>query len=292
MQRLAILAAAVLVPALLTAQAPFTAEVSGAGRPMIFIPGLTNSGEVWRATAAEFAKDHQVHVLSLAGFAGTPPIATDTGWLARQRDAVTAYIREKRLERPIVVGHSLGGVLALWIAADSPDLLGAVINVDGLPFIGGTMNPNATVESMRPMAEQMRTMMSAPNAKENYLRMQGPQLRMMVRDTVAQRMLARHGAESDMPTMAIAMYELWRVDLRPELAKVRVPVLNVHAWAAYRSMGQTRAGVERLAANQYAALAKHELRIHDAAYHFIMLDEPAWLHAEMRAFLAGPAAGR
>ncbi|MBX3134148.1 MAG: alpha/beta hydrolase [Gemmatimonadaceae bacterium] len=283
---------ALLAPAAVHAQAAFTAEVSGRGTPVLFIPGLTNNGEVWRSTAAEFARDHEVHVLSLAGFAGAPPVATDPGWLERQRDAIVAYIRERRLDRPVLVGHSLGGVLALWIAVEHPELPSAVVNIDGLPFIGATMNPDATAESMRPMAEQMRTMMSSPNAKENYLRMQGAQLRMMVHDSAAQAMLARHGRDSDMATMAVAMYDMWRLDLRADLARVRVPVLNLHAWIAYESMGQTRAAVERLMTGQYATLADATLRIHDQAYHFIMLDEPEWTQREMRDFLARVAAMR
>ncbi len=104
---------AVAAAAGLEAQAPFTVEVSGRGRPMLLIPGLTSGGDVWTATVAEFAKDHEVHVFTLAGFAGVAPIATDTGWLRLQRDAIAGYIRERRLEKPVIVGHSLGGMLAL-----------------------------------------------------------------------------------------------------------------------------------------------------------------------------------
>lgn len=286
----------VLVPALAAvlaglptpaaAQQPFSVEVSGRGRPMLLIPGLTSSGEVWRGTVAEFAKDYEVHVFTLAGFAGTAPIAADTGWLLRQREAIVAYARERRLEKPIIVGHSLGGFLALWIAADHPELPSAVINVDGMPFFGAVMNPNATRETMRPMAQQMRRMMLAPGARENYLRTQDAQVRMMVRDSTAHAMLARHGRDSDLPTVAVAMHDMYVQDLRADLARVQVPVLNVHAWAAYAGMGQSRAGIERIAANQYAALRDGRTRIHDTAYHFIMLDEPAWLHHEMREFLA------
>jgi len=281
---------AALVPAVLATQAPssnppFTAKVSGRGRPMILIPGLTNTGDVWNNTIAEFSRDHQVHVLSLAGFGGTPAISADTNWLGRQRDAIVAYIRTNRLERPIVVGHSLGGVLGMWIAASEPTLLGAVVNVDGLPFLGATMSAAATVESMKPQATQMRAMMSQPNSREGYLRMQDQQVRMMTRDTAGQRLVAQHGRDSDMPTIAAAMYEMFGLDLRPELAKITVPVLNVHAWAAYASYGQTRAGAEGMFNAQYAKLTTGRLRIHDQSYHFIMLDEPAWLHAEMREFL-------
>lgn len=267
------------------AQEPFRVEVVGSGRPMLLIPGLTSNGEVWRATVEEFARDHEVHVFSLAGFAGQPPIATDTGWLRTQREAIVAYARARRLEKPVIVGHSLGGFLALWIAAEHPELPGAVVNVDGMPFFGVLMNPNATRETMRPMAGQMRAMMLSPGARENYMRMQDAQVRMMARDTAAHAMLARHGRDSDMGTMAVAMHDMYVEDLRADLARVRVPVLNVHAWAAYAAMGQSREGIERIAADQYAALATSRLRIHDTAYHLIMLDEPAWLHREMRDFL-------
>ncbi len=281
---------AVAAAAGLEAQAPFTVEVSGRGRPMLLIPGLTSGGDVWTATVAEFAKDHEVHVFTLAGFAGVAPIATDTGWLRLQRDAIAGYIRERRLEKPVIVGHSLGGMLALWIAATHPELPGAVVNVDGMPFFAAVMMPNASAEAMRPMATQMRAQMLSPGARENYLRMQGAQLKMMARDSASHPMLARHGTASDLPTIAVAMHDMYIQDLRADLARVSVPVLNVHAWAAYAAMGQSRAGIERIATNQYAALRSSRLRIHDTAYHFVMLDEPQWLHREMRDFLAASTA--
>lgn len=52
-------------------------------------------------------------------------------------------------------------------------------------------------------------------------------------------------------------------------------------------MDRARDGLQRIAANQYASLAARHLRIHDTAYRFTMLDEPALLHREMREFLAG-----
>jgi hypothetical protein len=50
----------------------FGVEVSGAGRPVILIPGLGCPGSIWQATVAHLAPAAQVHVLTLAGFAGRP----------------------------------------------------------------------------------------------------------------------------------------------------------------------------------------------------------------------------
>lgn len=270
-----------------TAPAPFAVKVVGKGPPMLFIPGLTSGGAVWDDIVAAFADRYQCHVFTLAGFAGQPPIAADSTWLRRMRDAIVAYAKAERLERPIVVGHSLGGFLALDIAAHEPALPRAVVNVDGLPFLPGTISPEATLESVKPMVAQMRRAMTGGNPAQaaQAEQMQEMQLRSMVRDTSRLPMVRSMGRASDRATVAEAMSALYSVDLRPDLARITAPVLNLHAWVAYRSYGQTRPRMEQLLANQYAALRTGTTRISDSAYHFIMLDEPAWLISEMQGFL-------
>src|SRR5579872_1816781 len=58
----------------LMAQAPFQSKVSGHGRPMILIPGLSCPGEVWDGTVDRYKDRFEMHVLSLAGFAGVPRV--------------------------------------------------------------------------------------------------------------------------------------------------------------------------------------------------------------------------
>ena len=56
---------------------PFGVKATGAGRPMILIPGLGSAGEVWNETVAHFEKEFACHVLVPAGFAGQPAIAAE-----------------------------------------------------------------------------------------------------------------------------------------------------------------------------------------------------------------------
>src|SRR5690242_18056396 len=72
----------------------FSVQVTGTGRPVVFIPGLTCSGEVWEGTLAHLAGNSkiQAHVLTIAGFAGQPPIAMPP-FLSKVRDDLAAYIR-------------------------------------------------------------------------------------------------------------------------------------------------------------------------------------------------------
>lgn len=94
--------------------APFQVKVVGHGPPMLLLPGLASSGEVWDGVVAHYQDQFECHVFTLAGFAGVPTI--DGPLLSKVRPALAAYIRDKHLDKPVVVGHSLGGVLSLWMA--------------------------------------------------------------------------------------------------------------------------------------------------------------------------------
>ena len=87
---------------------------------MILVPGFASSGEVWTDVVAHYKAKYQCHVVTLAGFAGVP--AANPTSLARVRDGIVDYIRAKKLDRPVLVGHSLGGFMAMWVASSAPDL--------------------------------------------------------------------------------------------------------------------------------------------------------------------------
>ncbi len=266
------------------AAAPFRVEVSGRGRAVLFIPGFTNGGAVWRDAVASLGGKYQTHVFTLAGFDGQPATA-DSAALPVWRAAIIQYIRTKKLDRPVIVGHSLGGFLALDIAQTEPTLLGGVVNVDGLPFLPAATMPAATADGVRPMAMQMRTGMQRSDSAQ-FAANTRMALAQMLRDTSRMAEVWAMGKRSDRRLSGQAYYELMTTDLRPAMSRVQVPVLNLHAWVAYKPYGQTRENVERMLADQYAGLPKKTIAIHDAAYHFIQLDEPAWFHEQLQRFLA------
>jgi len=132
------------------AQEPFQVKVTGHGRPMILIPGLSSSGEVWDTTVARYKDRFECHVLTVAGFAGVPRVPAPM--LDRVRDGLADYIRKQKLDHPVVIGHSLGGFLALSLAAKYPDLPGRLVIVDSYPFFAALANPQATPDSARASA--------------------------------------------------------------------------------------------------------------------------------------------
>ena len=82
----------------------FAVEVTGAGQPVILIPGMASSGTVWDGTVAHLKDHYQCHVLTLAGFAGQPRI--EAPFLETVRNDLAAYIRANKLDQPVIVGRA------------------------------------------------------------------------------------------------------------------------------------------------------------------------------------------
>ena len=86
-------------------------EVVGKGRPLLMIPGLNSSAEVWRGTCRAL-KEVQCHLVQLPGFAGAAPAdPRPADFLPAMRDQLLAYVHDQKLDHPAVIGHSLG---ACW----------------------------------------------------------------------------------------------------------------------------------------------------------------------------------
>src|SRR5580704_5732544 len=99
----------------------FAVSKTGHGSPLIFIPGLECSGDVWKDAVAHFSDRHTCYVLTLPGFAGQPPIS-DSNILATVVSQLAEYIHENHIQKPVIIGHSLGGWVALAIGVAYPDL--------------------------------------------------------------------------------------------------------------------------------------------------------------------------
>ncbi|MFP2931692.1 alpha/beta fold hydrolase [Pyxidicoccus sp. 3LG] len=263
------------------APAPFRVERSGTGRPLVFIPGLASSGAVWNETVAHLQGRYDCHVLTLAGFAGQP--ALPAPFFATERRAVADYLRSQGLEKPILVGHSLGGALALAVAADVPELVGGVVVVDSLPFLPAAMDPSATADNVRSRADEMRTLMRMQTVEQRAMQSRMA-LRNFISDTSKVDVAARWGADSDSETVAQAVYELSTTDLRPELARITAPTLVLGSWVAMKGR-VPREAVEAVYKGQYAKLPHARVTMSDTARHFIMWDDPEGFYRELDGFL-------
>lgn len=282
---LAVRAEAAPVPAVQTAFASdrLSVEVVGGGPDVILIPGLASSREVWRAEAGRLKATHRVHLVQLAGFAGEPWSHGDGPFVAPAVGELARYIREAGLERPAVIGHSMGGLGALLLAQAEPELVGRVMTVDSLPFFSAMFGPQVTAESARPFAAQAAAGMLA--ADEATFRTQQAQGAIgLVRDPATREAIVAWSMATDRRAMATAMSEVMTTDARPGLAAMTTPL-----WAVYASDadgGAPAAGADALWGREYAALPGVRLVRVDGARHFIMADQPERFAELVDQFLA------
>ena len=266
----------------------FSVRVVGKGAPMLLIPGLTCPGAVWDETVARYQKQYQCHIVSLAGFGGAAAPASTDSLLRNVRDQLLTYIQTQKLNKPVVVGHSLGGFMALWLSTTRPEALGPLVIVDSLPFLAAMQNPDMTVAMARPMAASMRQQMTGQMPVAMARQMSAT----MMTDTARISQATRWSLASDPATVGQAMYDLYTTDLRAELGRIRQPVLVLGAWAAYKDYGSTKESTKAIFERQYASLPNRRVEMSEAGRHFLMWDDTAWFFQQTDAFLKQAAVAR
>ena len=265
-------------------------EVVGEGQPLLMIPGLNSAGEVWIDTCRALQAEVQCHIVQLPGFAGQPP-APSKHWLQDMRDRLLRYVVKAKLEHPAIIGHSLGGVLGVQLELQAPERFGRLIIVDSLPFFAATRMPDATVDSVEPMAQAMRAGMLAAD-EAGYQAQLKSGLAGMSNQSDRLDTLVQWGVDSDRATTAQALYEIMTTDLRAELDRVQAPTLVLGAWASYAAYGATADSVRQTFVQQYARLDGVRIELSDTGFHFLMWDDPQWLRKQVREFLQLPAPTR
>lgn len=118
---------------------PIDAVVRGSGRPIVLLHGFAAHRFTWRFWMDDLARTHEVHALDLFG-CGTAPFPSDDRYgPIEQAEAVLRYVREHDLRRVTLIGHSLGGGIALLVAVRLAELgeshrLAGIVSVSGAAY--------------------------------------------------------------------------------------------------------------------------------------------------------------
>lgn len=258
-------------------------QTQGSGTDVILIPGLASSRGIWTDLVSGLQLNHRVHLLELAGFASTPAISRRDGKvIAPVVDAIAEYIRTQHIKAPAIVGHSLGGEIALMLGARHPDRVGRLMIVDALPFYTLMIDPAATRETAYPRAIAAREGILAQSS-EQFVAFQKASIARLARTEAVRPALVAAGLSSDRKTIADAIYEVMITDLRPVLGRIRVPIEIVYAYDAL--FGVPASVVDEMYRRAYITASDiHFTRIDDS-FHFIMLDQPERFSSAVESFL-------
>lgn len=265
-----------------TQQMPHISLLSlGSGDPVILIPGLSTPRDVWNGLAPELARNHRVILVEVNGFGGgDPTVNLQPGMLDGIVADLHAYLAEHKLGAVPVVGHSMGGLVALKLAKAHPSDTSKLMIVDSLPFVGDIFVPGSTVAQLEPQARAMRDGMIAGYGKPNAAAAEATAASLAL-TPAAQAKVAQWIAASDARVSAEAMYEDLTTDLRPDMATIATPITLVYPWS--KALPKERA--EAFYKSEYSGTPNISFVAVGDSGHFVMLDQPDSFAAALRAFL-------
>ncbi len=249
---------------------------------VVLIPGLASSSAVWNGEAKLLAPNYRLHIVQMDGFAGAPAGANATGEiLPGIVEELHQYIVATKMH-PVVVGHSLGGLLTLMLADKYPADVRKLVIVDSLPYYAVVFNPDATLENTKPQAEAIRgQMLAMPD--DQFAAMQPMMVGAMVKNADGQKLVAASSIASDRHVFVNAMYEDLQTDLRGEVANIKTPTLMIYPYdvAATKDVAK----IDAVYHDAYKPMPNVTLVRIDDSRHFIMYDQPAKLDAAIEPFL-------
>jgi len=243
-----------------------TVQVEGSGPDVILIPGLTASRDMWRSTVAA-VPGYRYHLVQVNGFAGTKADGNASGPVVEPvAGEIARYIAEQRLNKPALIGHSMGGTLAMMVSARQPQAAGKVMVVDMLPRPSGLFGGGLAL--LGGFAEQLAATADGRQLLGNLIGRFG----------------ATNGARtSDPDVVARATHDLGRTDLGPELPRIGAPMTVLFATPGVGTR-EHQLAVEDYR-NGYSGARTAKLRPIPQSGHMIMFDQPARFRKEVKDFL-------
>jgi len=269
-----------------TAQAScLNSDVSGEGRPILLMPGFISDQSVWQEVTDALSPNYQVHQLSIAGF-GKNKACDNAGTIVESiNQELSQYIKSKKLNNAIFVGHSMGGLMAFNLSLDKDVNIAGAISVDGLPFIGPvfTRSNATTVDDLKPQAAAVQSM---------YQQASGAQLAAMTKQgiMIQTNQKSRYqdildmAKQTDGATAASAIYSVMTTDLRPKMSSLTNPVLLIGASGGFTTKVQHDA-MAALYQAQISAAPNASLIMNTQGRHFLMWDQTDWLVSTIKQFI-------
>lgn len=255
----------------LMAQKAFEVEVTGKGKPILLFPGFGCTGKVWEETVKQLSQTHQCHSFTLAGFGNVTPL--DSLWLETIKTELEVYIVKNKLKKSILIGHSLGGTINLWLASSNPKWFSKIILVDALPASAALMIPNYKGEKLNYDNPQSKAILKMSDEEFKQMNKQSAQFMCLNKDK--QELIAEMMNQADRKTYVHGYIDMLNLDLRPEISKIKKPVTILAA--TYPNLET----VKKTYQIQYQNLSTVTILYAENAAHFVMYDQPEWFMKQL-----------
>jgi 3-oxoadipate enol-lactonase len=145
----------------------FSYEAAGdpALPPLVFLHGIGGAARGWRVQLEAFSDRYRTIAWDMPGYGGSPLLASVS--IATLADALQDFLRQVDAKKPILVGHSIGGMIVQQLLVQNPDLPAAVVLAQTSPafgkpdgdwqkeFIGARLGPLDRGETMVSLAPSL-----------------------------------------------------------------------------------------------------------------------------------------
>lgn len=256
---------------IVTSQGIVHYESYGRGKPVILLHGWINSWGVWQDTMIHLAEHgrYKVYALDFWGFGESAKAKTPPFRVASYVEMVDQFMESLGILRAPVLGHSMGGTVALSLALAHPERVTQVGAV-GSPITGSSLNFFLKLAGIDWIA---RTVRRFPFLLRTVIRINTAGDSRRVRDMI------QHDAEkTSVESFFRSIGDLHYTDLRPSLRRLSIPTLGVYG-RSDNIVHPNQAGV------LVRSLPGAIVRMMNHSRHFVMLDEPELFHQTVTEFL-------
>jgi pimeloyl-ACP methyl ester carboxylesterase len=236
--------------------------------PVVLVHGWCCDHSYLAPQAEHYARDHRVVSVDLRGH-GRSDKPQQAYTMAGFADDLAWLFGELELAKPLVIGHSMGGLIALDLAARHPELSGAIVLLDSPAFLRQELAP-----LVAPVLEAMRT----PAYREAAAGFVSQVMFLPGDESERKRAIVEGMTQAPQHVMAACLDQIPAFDAAAAAAAVRVPVLYVAATLVTADLDAFRAARPDLVTGQTVG-----------AGHFHQLEVPEQVNAMIDSFLATAA---
>ena len=244
-------------------------ESGNGSKVLVMIPGFACSGDVWDETASLLADEYHCLQLTLPGFAGASALEKPS--FKGMEKQIIAELKNRKLTHVSLIGHSMGGGLAMAIASHYPEMVDQVIIVDALPCLSALYNPAFKADPNKDNTAAINQMMQMDDARYQQMTQMGAATQTLTIDKIPT--INAWASKTDRLTYFSMYYDYTNTDLRQDLCNIKAPML-VLLEPQFR-------GVDQMVKSQFAACPNATIRYATKGLHFIMYDDWDWYSKQL-----------
>lgn len=250
------------------AQVHYAARIGGRRAAVFLHGGFGSSSELWARTMSALPPDWSGYAIDNFLRSQAPPDGYSVPAFARR---VGGFIAALGLDKPVLAGHSMGGVTIQLAALNFPERVGGLV----LTCTGAAM-PNH--ELGRRLLVDLRNAGSGPALRETLRHISSAWFRHPPAGFFDE--YVDRAASAPLDAMIAVQESLLEQDLRPRLREIRVPTLIVHG---AHDTGRTIEYAQTLA----AAIAGSRMVVMEESGHSPMVETPEAYDTALHGFLGG-----